>query len=256
MKVEILEALSDNLMYLIIDEQHNIALAVDPVEPEKILEKASELDVQIVAVLTTHHHWDHAGGNLKLLDAIPGIDIYGGDERIDGISRIVSHEMVLEKGTLRIKCLRTPCHTTGHVCYYITDTVSSGGAIFTGDTLFIAGCGRFFEGTPQEMVSALLEKLGLLPNETLVYCGHEYTVNNLKFAITVEPRNEHIAKKMAWAQEKRRNNEVTVPSTIGEEKLYNPFMRVSEQSVQSKVGKTDIVETMRVLRNMKNDFRQ
>jgi hydroxyacylglutathione hydrolase len=112
------------------------------------------------------------------------------------------------------------------VCYYVEDASANERAVFTGDTLFIAGCGRFFEGTPEQMHEALNGKLGHLPDDTRVYCGHEYTVTNLKFAASVEPENGAVAKKLQWAQAERDAGRFTVPSTIEEEKTINPFMRV------------------------------
>ncbi|TNN66142.1 Hydroxyacylglutathione hydrolase, mitochondrial [Liparis tanakae] len=195
MRVELLPALSDNYMYLLIDVESREAAIVDPVEPIKV-------------------------------------------------------------GSLNVKCLFTPCHTTGHICYYVTKEKSTEPpAVFTGDTLFVAGCGKFFEGTAEQMHKALIDILGCLPPETLVYCGHEYTVSNLKFARHVEPDNEVIQKKLAWAKEKCSNGEPTVPSTLADEFTFNPFMRVKEKSVQDHVKQTSSIETMRSLRKEKDVFR-
>ncbi|KAG8145454.1 hypothetical protein E2320_011984 [Naja naja] len=212
MKVEILPALTDNYMYLLVDEETKEAAIVDPVQPQKVLDAAKKHGVKLTTVLTTHHHWDHAGGNEKLVKMEPGLRVYGGDSRV---------------GSLNVKCLSTPCHTSGHICYFVTKPNSSEPpAVFTGDTLFVAGCGKFFEGTPEEMYRALIEVLGRLPPETKVYCGHEYTINNLKFARHVEPNNAAIQRKLSWAKAKYDGGEATIPSTIGEEFTYNPFMRV------------------------------
>ncbi|XP_042370820.1 hydroxyacylglutathione hydrolase, mitochondrial-like [Plectropomus leopardus] len=124
-----------------------------------------------------------------------------------------------------------------------------------GDTLFMSGCGKFFEGTAEQMYKALIEILGRLPPETRVYCGHEYTVSNLKFARHVEPDNEVIQKKLAWAKEKCSNGEPTIPSTLADEFTFNPFMRVKEKSVQDHVKQTNPIETMRSLRKEKDSFR-
>merc|ERR1712087_82962 len=149
----------------------------------------------------------------------------------------------------------TPCHTSGHICYFVTGPSGEEPAVFTGDTLFIGGCGKFFEGTGKEMHAALIEKLSSLPTETKVYCGHEYTVNNLKFAEHVEPDSEAVKSKMAWAKTQRSKEQPTVPSTIAEEMQYNPFMRVRESAVQSHAGMKDPVEVMGFLRKEKDNFR-
>jgi len=214
-------ALSDNYMYLIVDEKTKEAAIVDPVEPQKVVEAVKHSGVNLVAALTTHHHWDHAGGNEDLAKLVPGLPFYGGDDRIGALSKKVAHGDKLKIGELNVECLFTPCHTSGHICYLVTDDENSK-AVFTGDTLFIAGCGRFFEGNAQQMYNALIKILGSLPGDTKVYCGHEYTEKNLKFAAVADPNNPEIAKKMAWAQQRK----CTVPSTIAEEKTYNPFMRV------------------------------
>ncbi|XP_034395900.1 hydroxyacylglutathione hydrolase, mitochondrial isoform X1 [Cyclopterus lumpus] len=256
MRVELLPALSDNYMYLLIDVESREAAVVDPVEPIKVVEAVRKHGVKLTTVLTTHHHWDHAGGNEKMLKLMPGLRVYGGDDRVDAITKKVSHSNNIKVGSLNVKCLFTPCHTTGHICYYVTkETSTEPPAVFTGDTLFVAGCGKFFEGTAEQMYKALMDILGCLPPETRVYCGHEYTVSNLKFARHVEPDNEVIQKKLAWAKEKCSNGEPTIPSTLADEFTFNPFMRVKEKSVQEHVQQTTPIETMRSLRKEKDVFR-
>ncbi|XP_031669976.1 hydroxyacylglutathione hydrolase, mitochondrial isoform X1 [Oncorhynchus kisutch] len=256
MKVELLPALTDNYMYLLIDEESKEAAIIDPVEPVKVVEAIRKHGVRLTTVLTTHHHWDHAGGNEKMVRLVPGLTVYGGDDRVDALTKKVKHSNTFKVGSLTVKCLFTPCHTTGHICYLVTkDNSTEPPAVFTGDTLFVAGCGKFFEGTAEQMYRALIDVLGRLPPETRVYCGHEYTVNNLKFARNVEPDNEVIKKKLAWAKEKVSNGEPTIPSTVAEEFKFNPFMRVKEKSVQEHAGQNDPVETMRSLRKEKDGFR-
>ncbi|XP_076998338.1 hydroxyacylglutathione hydrolase, mitochondrial isoform X4 [Tamandua tetradactyla] len=203
MKVELLPALTDNYMYLITDQDTREAAVVDPVQPQKVLEVVKKHGVRLTTVLTTHHHWDHAGGNEKLVKLLPGLKVYGGDDRIGALTHKVTHLSTLQVGSLIVKCLSTPCHTSGHICYFVNKPGSSEApAVFTGDTLFVAGCGKFYEGTADEMHKALLEILGRLPPDTKVYCGHEYTINNLKFARHVEPNNVAIQEKLAWAKAK------------------------------------------------------
>lgn len=256
MKIELIPALSDNYMYLLIDVESKQAAAVDPVEPLTIVEAARKQEVNLTAILTTHHHWDHASGNNKLVKLLPNLKVYGGDDRVDALTKKVSHSNTFKLGSLNIKCLFTPCHTTGHICYYVTkDGSSEPPAVFTGDTLFVAGCGKFFEGSAEQMHRALIDVLGSLPPETRVFCGHEYTVSNLKFARHVEPDNEDVKKKLEWAKEKCSKGEPTIPSTLADEFTYNPFMRVKEKSVQDHVKQTDSIETMRSLRKEKDGFK-
>ncbi|KAM5228381.1 hydroxyacylglutathione hydrolase, mitochondrial isoform 2-T2 [Ctenodactylus gundi] len=261
MKVELLPALTDNYMYLLIDKDTREAAIVDPVQPQKVIETARKHGVKLTTVLTTHHHWDHAGGNEKLVKLEPGLKVYGGDDRIGALTNKVTHLSTLQVGSLHIKCLATPCHTSGHICYFVSKPGGSEpAAVFTGDTLFVAGCGKFYEGTADEMYKALIEVLGRLPPDTKVYCGHEYTINNLKFARHVEPNNTAIQEKLAWAkwlilQEKYAIGEPTVPSTLEEEFTYNPFMRVREKTVQQHAGESDPVTTMRAIRREKDQFK-
>ncbi|KAL9957554.1 hypothetical protein ACROYT_G039196 [Oculina patagonica] len=252
MKVHILPALSDNYMYLVVDEKTQEAAIVDPVEPKKVVEAVKNEGVKLTTVLTTHHHWDHAGGNEELAQLVKGLTVCGGDDRIGALNKKVGHGDQLKVGNLDVKCLFTPCHTSGHICYVVSGQPS---AVFTGDTLFRAGCGKFFEGRPPDMYKALIEILGKLPHDTLVYCGHEYTVNNLKYAVHVEPENPDIHQQIEWAKNKREANEPTVPSTIGDEFKFNPFMRVQEESVKKYAEKTDPVDVMGFLRRDKDMFK-
>lgn len=206
-------------------------------------------------MLTTHHHWDHAGGNEKLISKFKSkLDVYGGDDRIGALTNKVTQNDEFKIGDLSVRCLFTPCHTTGHICYYVTSSEGDQG-VFTGDTLFSGGCGRFFEGTADQMYSALIDKLSALPDETKVFCGHEYTLQNLAFAKHVEPDNQDIAKRILWSQEKRASNQPTIPSSIGDEKKINPFMRVNVESVQRHAGQNEGVATMASIRKEKDTFK-
>jgi len=257
MRVRTLPALEDNYMYLLIDDKTKEAAIVDPVEPDKVIKAVKEENVNLTTVLTTHHHWDHSGGNEKLFKQMPSLTVVGGDERVGALNKKVTHGDTLAVGQLNIECLFTPCHTKGHICYFVTSNEPNvDPLVFTGDTLFVAGCGKFFEGTPQQMYRALIEVLRNLPENTKVYCGHEYTVTNLKFAAKVEPNNEDITKKLLWAQDLRSKNESTIPSTIGDEKKTNPFMRVDVPSLQNHANKVnDAIGTMETLRQQKDNFK-
>lgn len=201
----------------IIDNTTKEAAIVDPVDPVRVLITAADQAVKLKMVLTTHHHWDHAGGNEKLVEKFSAshnntsgaLKVYGGDDRIGALTDKVKQDDVIRLGNLNIRCLFTPCHTTGHICYYL-ESEKGDRAVFTGDTLFLGGCGRFFEGTAEQMHSALIGKISQLPDDTNVYCGHEYTLQNLAFGHHVEPNNTDIANKIKWAKTQRANNLPTV----------------------------------------------
>lgn len=254
MRVQVLPALHDNYMYLIIDEETKEAAVVDPVDPNVVMDSVEDNKVKLTKILTTHHHWDHASGNKKMKKIIPELLVYGGDDRVEALTNRVGHGDKLNIGKLDVECLFTPCHTKGHICYVVKPP-GQPQAVFTGDTLFIAGCGRFFEGSPQEMYDALYNKLGRLPNDTQVFCGHEYTIPNLKFAEIVDSSNRAVAKKMEWAEQMRKENKPTVPSTIGEEKEINPFMRVHTKPLQWRADSEDPIKTMGYIRSEKDNFR-
>ncbi|KAI8876985.1 hydroxyacyl glutathione hydrolase [Backusella circina FSU 941] len=250
MKIIPISVLEDNYSYILIDDKSKEAAVIDPVEPIKILNVISQTGAKLTSVFTTHHHWDHAGGNIELIAKKPGLAVYGADARIPEINYVCKDHDEFKLGSLDITPLHTPCHTKGHVCYYVVDPATNEKAVFTGDTLFVGGIGKFFEGDARDMYRILFHVLLKLPDETWVYCGHEYTKSNLKFAMTIEPNNEALLAKWAWCQDKV----ITIPSTIEQEKLYNPFLRVNEQSISMRVGKMDPVEVLHVLREMEDRF--
>ncbi|XP_060757605.1 hydroxyacylglutathione hydrolase-like protein isoform X2 [Neoarius graeffei] len=256
MKVKVISILEDNYMYLIIDEQSTEAIAVDPAVPHRLLEIVKREGVRLIAVLTTHHHWDHARGNEALLKDLPDLQVYGGDDRIMGLTHKVTNGQELKFNTINVRCLFTPCHTSGHMCYFLwEDNCPDSPAVFTGDTLFVGGCGKFFEGTAEQMYHNLTEVLGTLPQDT-IFCGHEDTIKNLKFAMLVEPENERVKEKLSWARARDDDDKPTVPSTLLEEFEYNPFLRLSEEGVQKFTGKSDPIEVLRVLRKEKDNFKK
>ncbi|KAG0447664.1 hypothetical protein HPP92_028222 [Vanilla planifolia] len=257
MKIFHVPCLEDNYSYIIVDEATKQAAAVDPCEPEKVIRKANEVGANLTLVLTTHHHWDHAGGNTEIATLIPGIKIVGGSlDNIQACTDQVEHGDKLTLGSdVNISCLHTPCHTKGHISYYVTSNVVENSSVFTGDTLFIAGCGKFFEGTAEQMYHSLVETLGSLPKSTSVYCGHEYTVNNLRFASTIEPYNEKISQKLQWAQQQRKANLPTIPSSIRDEFETNPFMRVDLPPLQARVGCRSAVEALKEIRRLKDNWK-
>ncbi|NP_001090483.1 hydroxyacylglutathione hydrolase like S homeolog [Xenopus laevis] len=269
MKVKVISVLDDNYMYLVIEEHTRDAIAVDASVAKKLIEIVRKEGAHLKAVLTTHHHLDHSRGNPDLLQRFPELQVYGADDRIGGLTHRLVHNQELKFGGINVRCLFTPCHTSGHMCFFIwEDGCPDAPALFSGDlleqlvgqthrdTLFVGGCGMFYEGTAEQMYKNLSETLGSLPKDTKVFCGHEYTVRNLKFALKVEPSNEKVKEKLAWAKARDEDDIPTVPSSLEEEFLYNPFMRVREEAVMKFTGKTNPVEVMRVLRKEKDEFKK
>lgn len=254
--VIIVRALQDNFSYLLICNKTKKCAVVDPVEPEKVLKAAQEAGVTVTTVLTTHKHWDHAGGNVKIAKLVPGIEVVGGKEdNVPAATLHVGQDDMVQVGELEVRCILTPCHTRGHVLYYVRPhTDAEPPLLFSGDTLFSAGTGRFFDGSAAEMHEALNVKVSSLPDTTLVHSGHEYTLNNLRFAVYAEPDNKAAAAKFEQVKGLRAKDLDSIPTTIGEEKSYNPFMRVSEESIKAFTGKQEGAEVMKALRDAKNKY--
>jgi hydroxyacylglutathione hydrolase len=228
MLVTVIPCLRDNYAYLLRAPGSREALVVDPSEAEPVLRELEKQVLRIVGILCTHHHWDHVGGNEAILAKHPGVVVFGYESdrgRIPAQTEFLTDRQTFSLAGLDFQALHIPGHTLGAVAYV------GHGAAFTGDTLFAAGCGRLFEGTPAMMYESLNVKLGALPDETRVYCGHEYTASNLKFAAHVEPTNDAVRKKAEHVQAQRSRGEPTVPSTLGEERATNPFMRCDAADV-------------------------
>mmetsp|Transcript_109255 Transcript_109255/g.305678 ORF Transcript_109255/g.305678 Transcript_109255/m.305678 type:complete len:271 (+) Transcript_109255:112-924(+) len=252
MRVVVVPVLADNYAYLLVDEASGSALAVDPAEAAKVCAAALEEGVRIVGVLTTHHHWDHAGGNSEMLQKLPGIKVYGG--RLDNVQACtdpLEHNSELALGGIKIQALHTPGHTRGSISYYCTEGDATG-VVFTGDTLFVGGCGRVIECTPADLYNSLVNVLGPLPEETQVYVGHEYTVKNLEFAAGVENENETLKQMLQWSKEQSMQRKFTVPSTMRNEFMINPFMRSGTAELRSMCPGCSPVEVFAELRRQKN----
>jgi len=256
--VQLIPTLGDNYTYLVVDNVSNKSILIDPADGQlckKILSENQDLDLS--AILATHHHWDHVGGIADILTEYPNVPVYTSDSRVPETTHDISDVSQIEiTERLKFDVLHTPCHTKTHVCYYH----NADKLVFTGDTLFIAGCGRFFEGTPEEMDNALNKVLGSLPDETKVFCGHEYTLSNLKFAGSVEPDNEDILEFNKKCKECRKLDppNPTIPSTILQEKKINPFMRLHNVQIKESVGAggiEDNIEIMRLIRLKKDNFK-
>jgi hydroxyacylglutathione hydrolase len=251
--------LQDNYAYLIIDPRTREAAVVDCAEARPVLDEAKRRGVRLGTVLATHHHYDHVGGNDNLRAALPDVRIYGSAEdapRIPGITDPVQDGDGVAVGGIAARVIFIPAHTSGHVAYHF------GGeqAVFTGDTLFAAGCGRLFEGDAAQMMASL-GRLASLPETTRVYCGHEYTQKNLEFAVSLEPGNRAATEKLAAVRELRKAGKPTIPSTIAEERATNPFLRTHSpelvSSVRAKVpglASNDPVAVFAAVRALKDRF--
>jgi hydroxyacylglutathione hydrolase len=231
MEVIAIPQLSDNYAYLVIDPETREAGIVDCAEVAPILDVVDRKKVELTAILPTHHHFDHVGGNEDLLAARPGLTVYGWDDRVPGLTQRVRHGDHVQVGKLDAEVLSIPAHTTGHIAYYF----EKDGVVFTGDTLFAGGCGRLFEGDAAMMIASL-EKLRNLPDDTKVYFGHEYTVKNLDFALTLEPENQALRAKRDWAAETTGDGGFTTPTTIASEKQTNPFFRWESSELRATLA--------------------
>lgn len=220
MKVVPIPQLMDNYAYLVIDEGTRDAGIVDCAEADAVLKAVTREGVTLTTILPTHHHFDHVGGNADLLAALPDLAVYGFDDRIPGLTRQVRDGDSIRVGKLEARVIFIPAHTSGHIAYHFESERS----VFTGDTLFAAGCGRLFEGDAAMMIASL-SKLLALPDETAVYFGHEYTEKNLRFARRLEPNNADIRAKHEWAVAQNEKRAPTTPTTIASEKQTNPFFR-------------------------------
>ena len=219
-------AFKDNYLWLVHDGTN--AAVVDPGDAQPILDALAQHKLSLAAILLTHHHADHIGGVPQLLQHAR-VPVFG--PRNDGISAVTQplsegDEVSVPGLDLSVRVLEVPGHTLGHIAY-VADQARW---LFCGDTLFAGGCGRMFEGTPAQFTESL-GKLAALPDDTLVFCAHEYTLSNLRFAQTVEPGNTALAQRVEAEAAKRAHDEPTVPSTIGLEKATNPFLRYREPEI-------------------------
>jgi len=251
-KVIVVPCLRDNYAYLVHRDGAREAFVVDPSEEAPVTAALEREGLELVAILNTHHHHDHVGGNVGLLAAHPSLEVvaFEGDRgRVPGQTRSVRDGETFEVAGHTIRALHVPGHTTGAIAYVVD------GAVFTGDTLFIGGCGRLFEGTPRDMNMSLNEKLGKLPPDTRIFCGHEYTVQNLRFAEASEPDNAAISQALTEARAKRDRGEPTVPSTIAHELRTNPFMRVNVDGLRSRFGGGDTTSVLAAVRRAKDEWK-
>lgn len=249
-------AFNDNYLWIIHDGEH--AAVVDPGDAAPILDALKVHKLSLVAILLTHHHSDHVGGVAKLLQHYT-VPVFA--PRNDPIANVTQP---LDEGDivfipeldLKLSVLEVPGHTLGHIAYVSAEQ----SWLFCGDTLFAGGCGRLFEGSPEQMLSSL-DKLASLPDDIKVFCAHEYTIANLNFALAAEPDNAALSARLKVEQAKREQDMPTVPSNIGLEKSTNPFLRAREPAIakrlidQGRAKNDDPVSVFAALREWKNDFR-
>ncbi|MDC0353873.1 hydroxyacylglutathione hydrolase [Candidatus Pelagibacter sp.] len=238
MIVEIIPCLQDNYSYLIIDENNN-ACVIDPSEAKPIIDLVERKKINLKYILNTHHHYDHIGGNEELKKKYNSIIVgYKDDaERIPGINVLVDNNQVWKGDNFEAKIMHIPGHTTGHISFYFFNEK----LIFTGDTLFSLGCGKIFEGTYHQMFVSL-SKIRSLPEDTKIYCGHEYTLQNSKFCIKYDPENLNLQNKILEIEKKLEKALPTVPSTLKDEIECNIFLRAKN------------VESFSKLRDLKDNF--
>jgi hydroxyacylglutathione hydrolase len=246
-------AFSDNYLWLVV--RGGRAAVIDPGDPAPVRRELARRGLTLAAILVTHHHGDHVGG-VAALAQDGGAPVYGPrSEDIAARTRAVGEPDHIDVLGLQWQVLDVPGHTRGHIAFH----VAAAQALFCGDTLFGAGCGRLFEGTPAQMLASL-DKLAALPPSTRVYCAHEYTLSNLRFALAAEPANPALQARQQRCTAQRERGEPTLPSTLGEELATNPFMRCDQPALRAAAearrpgaGRSR-VETFAALREWKNGF--
>jgi hydroxyacylglutathione hydrolase len=247
----------DNYIFLLHDPTTNTVAVVDPAIAQPVIAKIKELGAKLVAIFNTHHHSDHVGGNRELLKHFPSAVVYGGKEdkgRIPLQKYFLIEGDEVEFAHRKAKIYFVPGHTKAHIAYYFPpQDENDHGELFCGDTLFGGGCGRLFEGTPAQMVESL-GKLRQLPDKTRVWFAHEYTLSNLKFALTIDSENKDLQERFEKVTLERGKNIPTVPSTIQAEKLTNPFLRWDNANIKASMALDEPARVFGRLRGMKDNF--
>jgi hydroxyacylglutathione hydrolase len=247
-------SLGDNYIYLYRYDQNN-AFVVDPGDAGSVFDTLEKYSLNLTHALATHHHFDHVGG-IKELKRKTGCEIVGSDKyRISLIDLVVKDRVVIEVSGKRTQVIATPGHTLDSVCYYVQPSEDHSGILFTGDTLFIGGCGRPIECDTSTMWNSL-QKIAALPDDTLVYPGHDYTEENYEFALTIEPNNKLVKKALQAIKEWQKLGKPTVPSNIGQERATNVFLRAEEPEIKSALDMPNATaaEVFAELRRRKNIF--
>jgi hydroxyacylglutathione hydrolase len=253
LEIHQIPVLRDNYVYLVRDREQGACAAVDPAVAAPVLDALRSLGWTLTHVFNTHHHHDHVGGNMELKQAT-GCTVVGHGKdaaRIPGIDVHVNDGDSIDLGAQTALVLDVSGHTSGHIAYWFEDSA----AVFCGDTLFSLGCGRLFEGTPEQMWSSL-RRLRALPDDTMAYCAHEYTASNARFALTIEPTNPDLIRRVEEVERLRSVGTPTVPSSIGVERATNPFLRADVEDLKASAGLAglDAVATFAEIRRRKDVF--
>ena len=249
--IELVPCLSDNYAYLVHDQDAGLCAVVDPSEAPPVKRALAAKGWKLTHILNTHHHFDHTGGNVALKEEF-GAEIVGPGkdrDRFAGLDTGVDESTGWSFGGRKVRVMDIPAHTSSHIAFIVDD------AAFTGDTLFAMGCGRLFEGTPAMMWSSL-SKLMTLPDATRIFCGHEYTQSNGRFALTLEPSNAALVARMRDVDAARAKGAPTIPSTLGLEKQTNPFLRPNSPELRKTLGMESAsdVEVFAETRKRKDNF--
>lgn len=247
-------AFKDNYIWLL--HCGHEALVIDPGEASPVIHALNARQLRLGTILITHHHHDHIGGVKALLAAYPECKIYAPKlESYDFQHTPVTEPDVVNVLGYSFEVLDVPGHTLGHIAYYQPADNATPGKLFCGDTLFGAGCGRLFEGTPAQMYQSL-QKLAALPSDTEVYCTHEYTLHNLAFAMTLEPGNAALAERQQQTSNIRQMSRPSLPSTIGMELATNPFLRCDNDAIKAgiQLGKANALEVFTAIRELRNHY--
>lgn len=253
LQVELVPVLSDNYVYLAHEPASQETAVIDPAVAEPVLEAAHDKGWRITHILNTHHHGDHTGGNLEVQKAT-GAPIVGpkyDEDRIPGIQIALEEGDTYAVGQAEAEVFFTPGHTRGHICFWFKDA----DVLFSGDTLFILGCGRLFEGSAGDMWHSL-RKLRDLPDSTRVYCGHEYTQTNARCALSVDPHNAALAARAKEIDALRAEGKPTIPGTLAQERATNPFLRADAAELAKAIGMegADPVDVFAAVRERRNQF--
>ena len=253
MKIKIVKCLTDNYSYIIFDERTLSAAVIDPSEADPIINQIEQNNLVLKYIFNTHHHYDHVGGNQKLKEkySCKVVGFEKDKHRIPDIDIGLKDNEKWKNELFECEIKHIPGHTSGHICIYIKKL----NALFTGDTLFSLGCGRIFEGTYEEMYQSL-NKLKKFPNDTKIYCGHEYTKKNSDFCLSIDKNNFRLIEKIEKINKNINNGMPTIPSVLADELSCNIFLRSNNLDIQKQLGinSSDPIETFAKLRDLKDNF--
>jgi len=253
LSIKPIKSLSDNYIWLVTTNEGSIV--IDPGESIQIIDLIKSNEIDLEGILITHHHYDHTNGIEEILK-YKKVEVYGPKNNVNSVTKRVKQNDVFNLIGLKFEVIETPGHTLDHIAFYCFEDGKS--ILFCGDTLFSGGCGRVFEGTYSQMYESL-KKLSKLPEDTQIFCGHEYTSSNLQFACAVEPNNQFIKKYTEEIIEKTKNGVPSLPSSLKIEYMINPFIRCNEENLIDNINKkfgevSSEIEIFSTLRKWKDDF--